>query len=638
MSAIPLTTSTDTKAPPGPKGVAFVPIREASFRSGWPIETIKSRCQREWEPKGLARIEASDSGKPSWHVREDADAAFARIKSPAAMRFDARDYTDAQRTSAERRKTMLDDWMEWRADWFQAGKSEREITEMFVARCRADGNRVSRSRLFDWYRSYSSTGLRGLVDGRAKGREITPAREWFEAELERLFLSSRRRSMKLCYDRAVDRAIDEGRQIPYRIDQARRFMRSIPSKVACLHREGPRAFDARFGRYVRRSRDLASNDVWTSDGHKFDVQVMYRGKPTRPILISWMDAASRYVVGYSIEPRAETADAIRLALKRAIEAHGTPVSVLVDNGRAYCSQHLQGQSKASRRAGERASIDLGIFPRLGVAVRHSTPYNPKSKGEVERWHRTICTRFACELPGYTTGNPLDKPHTFADEVKAGKLLDFDDFCERFRAWLIADYHHREHSGEGMEGKTPAQAFADRMVAKRPLSEAQVELELCRRVRVTVGRNGVSVKLHGKTLAYEHALLDLRTGETVDVVIDDDRLDQAGVYALDGSRLCVAMLMADVSVNATPAELRDAMTSIRRDRRAAREWHETKMRIADDPFDRMRRRAAELERTSPVPVPQTLKPARMGDVPAKPMRIAKPDDFDYADYADEAVNQ
>ena len=174
----------------------------------------------------------------------------------------------------------------------------------------------------------------------------------------------------------------------------------------------------------------------------------------------------------------------------------------------------------------------------------------------------------------------------------------------------------------MNGRTPAEVFADGMREKRALPADQIELELCRRVRVTVGRNGVSTKLHGATLAYEHVTLDSMSGQAVDVVLDDDDLSRAGIYRLDGSRLCVASAMASVPVNAV-----------------SRSVAGSDMRMADDLSERMHRRAIEAQAASPVATPDVIQPVRTPDA-TQALRIAGDDDgdddypdFDYADYAD-----
>lgn len=640
MSALPIPNfmlAEPTKYPPAPRGVLFISAREAAYRSGWAMETIAGRCRREWVENGLAFLaHPTGGGKATWHIREDADRAFARSKSPDAMPFDERDYTARQRETIARRKELLDAWLEARGEAIaiDGGQNERQVTESFVARCKLSGERVSRPTLFRWMTDYAARGKAGLCDARAKSPTVSADRKWFESQLERFYLQPGTRwTMRLVYYHAVLMANDLNRPVPYGYKQASRFLSALDPKMVALRREGPRVFDAKYGSYTRRDHSsIASNDLWMSDGHKFDCMVYYQGKATRPILISWMDIASRMIVGYTIEPKGETADAIRLALKRGVEAWGTPRQVYIDNGAAYDAKHIQGITKARRRAGERPSIDEGIFPRLNIEVTHARPHNAKAKGEIERFHRTICQRFTCMLPGYMGGDPLNKPHTYATEVKAGKLLSFDEFCERFHDWLSVDYHHRAHTGDGMNGMTPAAVFAERMREKRALPADKIELELCRRVPVTVGRNGVSVKLHGATLCYEHVALNSIMGTEVQVVLDDDRLDRVGVYRLDGSRLCVADAVAAVPVNATPEQLREAMKSRKRDRTAVAKGNEAKLRIHDDPFERMHRLAIEAEGNSPVPMPDVIQPVRTrGEHP--PLRIAGADEG-YVDELDD----
>lgn len=636
MSALPIPASflsEPTKMPPPPKGVGFIPLREACYRSGIPMETLARRCRGEWANVRLAVLEKpADGGKACWHVREDAEPLFARVKSPAAMSIDWARYSERQRETIRRRKLVLDAWLEARGDGFAVGLSERAATERFVAERRGTPQRVSRGTLFRWLAAYTAAGLAGLADDREQAHEVDAECQWFVEELRRLFLSSRRRSAALCYDRAVDRAMEEGRPVPFGRRRAQQLLASIDKKVAALHRFGPREYNARFGKHVIRSRDIDSNAMWVSDGHRFDVFVVYQGKQLRPILVSWMDEASRLIVGYVIVPRSENADAVRLAFRRGVAQCGLPLSVYHDNGDAFDALQLQGVTKLNRRRGARPAVDLGVFSRLGVEVRHSLPYNAKAKS-IERFHRTINQRFACELPGYCGGNTASKPHDLERQKAAGKLLDFDDFVQRFGDWLAADYHHRAH--EGLEGKTPAEAYAARLRDKRPIDATLIELELSRRVRITVGRNGVRVG----PFTYEAKELDDLMGREVTVLVNDDQADRVTALNDDGTLLCVAHAIEGVPVNGTPDDVREAMASIKRDTKRVRAAEDVRMRIADDPAARMHRLALERERAAPTPTADALKivqPTIDGDA----VRGAKLRPYRYADELDhdEAVGQ
>jgi len=120
MSSLPIPTSLlaePTKMPPAPKGIGFISLREACYRSGIPMETLARQCRGEWADIRMAcLVKPAEGGKPCWHVREDADPLFARVKSPAAMRIDWSRYTAPQRETIRRRKLGLDQWLEARGD------------------------------------------------------------------------------------------------------------------------------------------------------------------------------------------------------------------------------------------------------------------------------------------------------------------------------------------------------------------------------------------------------------------------------------------------------------------------------------------------------------------------------------------
>ncbi len=46
----------DTKTRPGPRGVVFIPLRDAAYRSGLAMETLAARCRGDWSENGLAKL------------------------------------------------------------------------------------------------------------------------------------------------------------------------------------------------------------------------------------------------------------------------------------------------------------------------------------------------------------------------------------------------------------------------------------------------------------------------------------------------------------------------------------------------------------------------------------------------------
>jgi hypothetical protein len=330
-----------------------------------------------------------------------------------------------------------------------------------------------------------------------------------------------------------------------------------------------------------------------SDGHNFDVWVQIgNGKLVRPVLVSWMDVRSRKCVGHRITAGAENCDVILAAFRTAVEACGLPLRVYHDNGAAYDARGLQGLTKRQRRAGQRPQLDLGVFERLGVSVCHATPHNAKAK-IIERFHRTICERFSKRYETYCGGSTASKPHDLQEKLAKGKAPTVEDFRADFEAWLEADYHNRAHEGEGMDGRTPAQVYADNLKEKRVVSEELLDLELSRRARVTVGRNGVTVN----GIIYEAPELDSRMGQELTVLIAD-RINRVKMLDEAGRFLCIANSLRKTPANATQEELREAMQGIKRDRKRVKAAAPAWPRIADDPIERMHRTAAAKQAAAP----------------------------------------
>ncbi|MGN6627015.1 MAG: Mu transposase C-terminal domain-containing protein [Tepidisphaeraceae bacterium] len=639
-----------TKAPPAPRGVMFIPLREACFRSAIPMETLARRCRGEWSGQSLAALMApADGGKPCWHVREDADARFARAKSPDLLPIKWEKLTEKQRATVRRRHDLLRAWLDARADDFAKGFSERESTDAFVSRSRDDGQGISRGSLYRWFKAFQAAGLSGLADARHAASTVEPVATPFVDELKRLYLKSNRYTKSLCYTMACEKAEEKGWPIPFNERHARRILTAIPKKVAAYHREGPRAYNAKHGKYIERDYSkLASNEIWVSDGYTIDVMVNVGGKLMRPTLVSWMDVRSRYPVGWQIVARAENADVILAAFRAGVLAFGLPDVVYHDNGEAYDAQVLQGVSKRRRRAGELPAIDLGLFPRLEVGVKHSLPYNAKAKMN-ERWHRIVKERFCTRYDTYTGGRPEEKPYDLEAKKKAGKAPLLEDLIEDFRAWLIADYCNKIHGGADMDA-SPADVFAANLRTKRVIDERRLMLETCRRELLKVGRNGVT----WRGLTYQHPELDNRTGETVALLIDDANVNRALVLHASGPRMgaaiCEATLAGRLDVRASEEDVRDAMAEVRRDIRRVKDAGPAKVRLADDPLQRLHRIATKKAEKAPRPSPDTLKPVQPTSGPST-LRIAHEGSQDespefrsfgyYASFADDdakAVNE
>src|SRR6266571_1815420 len=132
------------------------------------------------------------------------------------------------------------------------------------------------------------------------------------------------------------------------------------------------------------------------------------------------------IMGYRLSFQPATALTTALTLRQAIwrkedprwSACGIPSVFYTDHGSDFTSKHM-----------EQVAADIGmelVFSEKGV---------PRGRGKVERFFRSVDQLFLQDVPGYA-------PKGYGE---AEATLTLPDFEQRFRAWLLSDYHHRVHS-------------------------------------------------------------------------------------------------------------------------------------------------------------------------------------------------
>ena len=115
-------------------------------------------------------------------------------------------------------------------------------------------------------------------------------------------------------------------------------------------------------RYERRH----SNSLWHTDFCEIENQQ----------LISYIDDASRYIVGYGMFSNATTENALQI-LNESVSEHGKPKQVMTDHGVQFCSD----EEKVFRYREE--------LKKLGIKHIMAKIKRPQSNGKEERWFGTF---------------------------------------------------------------------------------------------------------------------------------------------------------------------------------------------------------------------------------------------------------
>jgi len=164
------------------------------------------------------------------------------------------------------------------------------------------------------------------------------------------------------------------------------------------------------------------NDLWQSDAmHGPMVEV--EGKKRKTYLLAFLDDHSRLVPHGQFD-LSEALGSYLDAFRQALLKRGLPRKLYLDNGAAFRSHHLEQ-----------------ITASLGIALIHSSPYQPQGRGKIERFFRSVREQFLADFQGKT----------------------LEELQGAFEQWLNEDYHQRKHAATG---QSPFARFTSKMECLR----------------------------------------------------------------------------------------------------------------------------------------------------------------------------
>lgn len=302
----------------------------------------------------------------------------------------------------------------------------------------------------------------------------------------------------------------------------------------------------------RNTRALPVMGLVQGDAHTLDVWVKYthpNGKVTaiRPKLVAWMDTRSRCIVGdvICLNPNAQILKQSLLNMMYSGEVGGVPEWLLIDNGKDYTAETMTG-----RKRNDRVSFDSetkGFYRSIGIQddIR-SLPYQPWSKGQIERFFGTMISKFEKWLTSYTgtlTGSKTAaKVNKDIDKLlERDELISMEELYELWKEYRDNEYHRSLHGGLKRQGEkwlTPIEVFqnAEERYIKPapPKSYATVLMMKAERVRVY----NIGIRKFG----YEYRADELTDyiGDKVDIKWDADDVTRLYVYTKDGNKICEAV--------------------------------------------------------------------------------------------------
>lgn len=341
---------------------------------------------------------------------------------------------------------------------------------------------VSEKTIEHWYRRYKQGGIEALVPQPRADRGCSKLSQ----AIQEAIINCKQDNPKRSLDSIIMILTQNG------VVAHGELKRSTIHRL--LQQQGLSRPASSTGVIERRSYNaLHAGYLWCSDV-MHGPKLMIDGRERKVYLVSIMDDASRLLT-HSAFCLGETALDIEGVLKQAILKRGLPVKFVVDNGSAYRAKSLQG-----------------ICIRLGIRLIYCRPYDPESKGKLERWHSTFRDQFLTEL----------------DPQNIQTLTHLN---ARLWAWIEQNYHQRPHAG--LEGLTPMQRYQKDLHHIHPLGEYAKNYDelFYHRLKRKVRKDG-SVSYEGKRYEVPCEL----SGQSVQLVVDPHTFTPLYIESGEGERL------------------------------------------------------------------------------------------------------
>lgn len=367
-----------------------------------------------------------------------------------------------------------------------------------------EGVQISERSLFRWVGDHRSKGWQALLPAPTPKRGLAAVDDDVARVLTRYASASgAARNLSHVVDevnRQLGRHFDEA---PALYERARRALAKVDKTtlIKARHRGAERSAKLPFKR--RLTADLYSNQVWVMDGHTFKAKVRHpvHGQPFAPEVTLCLDAADRFIVGWSVA-LSENVRGVAACLRHAISEHGVPAIVYTDNGGGETAKALDCPV-------------VGLYARLGITHKTGLPGEPQGHGIIERSWQTHMIRAARKFATYqgedadahgvrTMRGVIDKERRAVDRArKTGEVVtltrrvpswaEFIAAVAEAVATYNAEHRHRslpKHTEGAAAGRhlTPAEARplftdAERIVRLDAFDIAQMALPSVKRKAV-----------------------------------------------------------------------------------------------------------------------------------------------------------
>ena len=289
-----------------------------------------------------------------------------------------------------------------------------------------------------WYYYYQKEGLNKL---KTKERIDKNRSRKLSEEVIEYIIDLRSKYPKMTTKNMYERILKDGYiNKSVNIRSFYRYLSSNDLKKEVINRKERRRYEREY-----------PNDVWQGDT-TYGPYITIDGKKYRTYLIHFIDDNSRLVVGRGFYLN-DNAINVQKTLKKAIKTYGIPKRIYLDNGKSYKNEQL--------------SL---ICARLGIKLTHTHPYDPESKGKVERCFKTI-------------------KEGWMNSRNWNTFRSLEDLEKDYEEYLFNDYINKVHSELG---DTPNNVWHKGIenVKWRRLEDEKVEDAFMHEIKRKVSKDGV----------------------------------------------------------------------------------------------------------------------------------------------------
>ncbi len=308
------------------------------------------------------------------------------------------------------------------------------------------------------------------------------------------------------------------------IDEVRYIDFQLCDSVKSYGSEGREAY--------RRTYEMAGrfeaahpNEMWQCDHHLCDIQVLNpdTGQYERPWISLFIDDFTRCIMGFHLSFEANS-NTIALALHQAMVPKTIPEWTMLgiatilyaDNGKDYRSNHIR---------------DVCLHFR--IELKHHEPHNPRSKGKVERFFRTLEEQLIRYLPGYLGNSPKNRPR------HVNPSLTVDELRTKIIEYIVTRYHKQIH--RSLKATPLSRWTESKHVIRRVENEEDVDHLMESDTRKV--QDGKGIQFKNGFYTDSNGLLEAHSGEEVRLFFDRNDISRIRVWFRDKDRerfLCEAV--------------------------------------------------------------------------------------------------